>query len=148
MNLKRKSTWYSIFLPLPLSDAAKILIPALLIGASAAIIMRDLVPVAIAAIIGYIGLIFLSGAIGLYELRLTSDDDVEYLTAMLDRTPSLERQGDELLWKRRTLSLFRSKLDDIKISRLECGWAMEGRRFNLMSAATALKQRRRSLELP
>jgi hypothetical protein len=116
--------------------------PVLLIGAVAAIAMHDVVPLILTICLGYIGLVFLGGILAQYELRLDSDEDVEYLANLLDKTPSLQRQEDRLLWTRRTSPLFRSDLDNIIITRNQSGWIAEGRKFNLMSAAAALSQRK------
>lgn len=140
---RRVDPWYvTALLPMPVVDALKMMSPALAIGGLASILTKDVGVLLLALALGYFCVVLIGRKFVQYRVSLRNNDDFLYVVDLLNKTATLEKEGDKLIWRRRGWPNFlRSKVDEISIYEDNSKWIVQGRRYDMLSVASALSSR-------
>jgi hypothetical protein len=145
LHPKPMQPWYvAVLLPLPISDSVKLMSIALVIGGLASLMMNDVNPVILTAIVGYISILLLGRVFSVYRLHISDQEMFDITVELLNKTPSFRRIGESFCWEtgKARANIFRNRHDVVCIEEVGEDWLVRGRRLYVSAIANALNARR------
>ena len=136
-------SWHrTVLLPLSVGDAVKVVLPAIAIGAIAALLFHDVVVLALALGLAYTCVLSIGRHFAEYDIDLPDQQYFNRAVQLLDATREFQRVGKHTKWvRKRMIHILSSKTDGVEIFRDKSRWIVRGRRFYILSLASALDKR-------
>lgn len=128
-------------LPLSIFDAVKMMSSAVVIGAIAAILMNDALPLFLGIALGYTCILTFGRHFAEYKVDIPNRRYFDRAVILLNETREFEKSGENMWIRRRMFRVLNSDTDGVRI--ISCGthWTACGRRFYIFSLASALNKR-------